>query len=72
MVSVNFKLSDIGRIEIRLDRQLTLATLLELCEKQAGIDLWGIIAIRRGQVLTKNSLVEDGDEIDIFPAISGG
>ncbi len=72
MVTVNFKLSDIGRIEIPLSRQETLATVLQQCRRQAGIELGGIIAVRYGKVITKNDLVQDGDEIDVFPAISGG
>jgi sulfur carrier protein ThiS len=42
------------------------------CRSLTGIEIGGVIAIRQGQVITKNSIVEDGDEIDIFPAISGG
>ena len=72
MVTVNFKLTDIGRIEIALVKQETLATVLQQCRRQAGIELGGIIAVRCGKVITKNDLVQDGDEIDVFPAISGG
>lgn len=72
MVTVNFKLTDIGRIEIPLGTQETLATVLQQCRRQSGIELGGIIAVRCGKVITKNDLVQDGDEIDVFPAISGG
>lgn len=72
MVTVNFKLTDIGRIEIALVKQETLATVLQQCRRQSGIELGGIIAVRCGKVITKNDLVRDGDEIDVFPAISGG
>ncbi len=72
MVTVNFKLTDIGRIEISLRRQETLATVLQQCRRQSGIDLGAIIAVRCGQVISRNDLVQDGDEIDVFPAISGG
>lgn len=72
MVTVNFKLTDIGRIEIALVKQETLATVLQQCRRQSGIELGGIIAVRCGKVITKNDLVQDGDEIDVFPAISGG
>lgn len=72
MVTVNFKLFEIGRIEVSIEKHETLATLLRHCTAQAGIELGGIIAIRKGKVLKKNDLVEDGDEIDVFPAISGG
>lgn len=42
------------------------------CAAKATIQLGGIIAIRNGSVIQKSDLVENGDEIDIFPAISGG
>lgn len=72
MVGVNFKLTDIGRIEVGLEKAETLATVLQQCTAQAGIELGGIIAIREGKVLKKTDLVENRDEIDVFPAISGG
>jgi molybdopterin converting factor small subunit len=72
MVIVNFKLTDIGRIETSLGKPETLATVLQQCRRQSGIELGGIIAVRCGQVITINDLVRDGDEIDVFPAISGG
>lgn len=72
MVGVNFKLTDIGRIVVSLEKDQTLATVLQQCTGQAGIELGGIIAIRQGKVLKESDLVEDGDEIDVFPAISGG
>lgn len=72
MVSINFKLTDIGRIEVPLEKRETLATVLQQCAAQAGRELGGIIAIRAGRVLKESDLVEDFDEIDVFPAISGG
>ena len=72
MVSVNFKLTDIGRVEVRLEKHETLGAVLQQCTVLAGIELGGIIAIRGGKVLKENDLVKDRDEIDVFPAISGG
>ena len=72
MVIVNFKLSEIGRMEVSVEKCETLATVLRQCTAQAGFELGGIIAIRQGTVLKKSDLVGDGDEIDVFPAISGG
>jgi len=72
VVSVNFKLTDIGRIEVRLEKCETLATVLQQCAAQAGVEFGGTIAIRSGRVLKEDDLVEDLDEIDVFPAISGG
>jgi sulfur carrier protein ThiS len=72
MVIINFKMTDIGRVEVAVEKQQPLATVLLQCSSLTGIEVGGVIAIRQGQVITKNSIVEDGDEIDIFPAISGG
>lgn len=72
MVSINFKLTDIGRIEVCLEKRETLVTVLQQCAAQAGVELGGTIAIRGGRVLKESDLVEDLDEIDVFPAISGG
>ena len=72
MVNINFKLTDIGRIEVRLEKRETLATVLQQGAAQAGIELGGIIAIRAGRVLKESDLVEDIDVIDVFPAISSG
>lgn len=72
MVIVNFKLTDIGRLEIDVAEPQTLAYLLQQVGRRAGLDPDSVIAICRGKVLSKDSLVENGDEIDVFPAISGG
>lgn len=72
MVDVNFKLTDFGKIEVSLEKPESLATVLQQCIAQTGIELGGIIAIREGKVLKKTDLVEDQDTIDVFPAISGG
>jgi sulfur carrier protein ThiS len=72
MVTINFKLTDIGKIEVSLEKHETLATVLQEYTAQAGFELGGIIAIREGKVLKKTDLVKDQDEIDVYPAISGG
>jgi sulfur carrier protein ThiS len=72
MVIINFKMTDIGRVEVAVEKQQPLASILLQCSKMTGIKIGGVIAVRQGQVITKSSIVEDGDEIDIFPAISGG
>jgi sulfur carrier protein ThiS len=72
MVIINFKMTDIGRVEVAVEKQQPLAAILLQCSKMTGIKIGGVIAVRQGQVITKSSIVEDGDEIDIFPAISGG
>jgi molybdopterin converting factor small subunit len=72
MVSIHFKLTDIGRLQVDIEKPEILAAVLRQCTAQKDFELGGIIAIRKGTVLKENDLVQDGDEIDIFPALSGG
>lgn len=77
MVAINFKLSDIGKIEVPLKEDETLVQVLDkavlLAEvAPANLKLNGLMVIRRGRVLRENDLLTDLDEIEIFPAISGG
>ena len=72
MVSIHFKLTDIGRLEVRIEKPETLTAVLQQCTAQVDFELGGIIAIRKGRVLKESDIVQDGDEIDIFPALSGG
>ncbi len=72
MVIVNFKLSEVGRKEIEIEGTEPLEEVLRQCGVAAGVTPGNIIVVRRGHVLRGSDLLEDGDEIDIFPAISGG
>jgi sulfur carrier protein ThiS len=72
MVIINFKLTDVGRVEVAVEKQQTLEMILLECSRLTGREPGGVIAIRQGKVITRTSIVEDGDEIDVFPAISGG
>lgn len=72
MVVVHFRLTEAGRVEIEIARPERLEDILLKCAAKAKIQLGGIIAIRNGSVIQRSDLVESGDEIDIFPAISGG
>lgn len=72
MVIINFKMTDIGRVKVAVEKQQPLSMVLLQCSNLTGTEIGDVIAIRQGQVITKNSIVEDGDVIDVFPAISGG
>lgn len=72
MVSVTFRLSEIGRIEIPQSGPENWEALVARCAARAGVELGNILAVRNGTLLMGHDLVEDGDEIDVFPAISGG
>jgi len=72
MVVINFKLTDVGRVELAIVKPEKLESVLRICAAKSGLELAGIIAIRKSRVIKGNDVVEDGDEIDVFPAISGG
>ena len=72
MVVVTFKLSEVGRVELTLNGPERWETVLKRCSATSGIDPGSVIAVRRGTVLGKDDLIKDGDNVDVFPAISGG
>jgi len=72
MVRINFKLTGKEKIEYSLVEPETLDTVLQKCATGEGLILGGYIAVRKGTVIATSALIEDRDEIDVFPAISGG
>ncbi len=72
MVRVTFKLTEVGRIEIDLPTPLLFKEVLQHCVVRTGYTPGGHIAVRKGKVVSLGDMVEEGDEIDIFPALSGG
>lgn len=72
MVKVTFKLTEVGRIELDLTTPLPFEEVLRHCVVRTGYTPGGYIAVRKGRVVGLADMIEEGDEIDIFPAISGG
>ncbi len=72
MVRVTFKLTEVGRIELDLPTPLLFKEVLRHCIARTGYIPGGYIAVRKGKVVNLGDMVEKGDEIDIFPALSGG
>ncbi len=72
MVTFNFKLTERGIVKCPISRAERLDVVLQQYTAEEGIDLGGYIAVREGKVMKGESLINDGDMIDIFPAISGG
>ena len=72
MVIINFKLTNADKVAIKINAPEKLSQLLPIAAQKAGVKLGGFIAIRNGSVITKEHLIEICDEINIFPAISGG
>lgn len=72
MVTVNFKLTDMPPVQLTLDREERFERILEHCAAKTRVEIGGVIAIRKNRVITGSDLVRDHDEIDVFPALSGG
>ena len=72
MVTFNFRLTERGKVQFPLSAPKTLDIILQQCAAEEGITLGGYIAVRKGKVITAENLIADGDDIDVFPAISGG
>lgn len=72
MVSVHFKLSEAGSVSLSLGEATTCDDVLQECAAKAGVELGGYIAIRNQKVISPSTLIHGDDEIDVFPAISGG
>jgi len=72
MVIVNFKLTEAAPVKLQLTQPELLGSVIEKSAQLAGLQLGGVIAVRKGRVVTKNDYIQNGDVIDIFPALSGG
>ena len=71
MVTLHFKLSELGTVTVEIGRPVRLA---ELLQQAAGgkTDSGSCIATRGGKVIGAETLIADGDEVTLFPALSGG
>lgn len=72
MVTLRFKLSELGTVELKIEQPVEFKTVLERCSQQTGTKLGSVIAVRSGKVLKLQDIVYTDDVVDVFPAISGG
>lgn len=72
MVTIDFKLTEAGRVEFDLPAPMPLVEVLRRCAARTDYTCGSYIAVRKGRVVTGGDMVEDQDHIDIFPALSGG
>lgn len=72
MVTVNFKLSDLGRVQLNIVAPTTFEEVLKLCALKNGSSVGSVIAVKNGKVFSLQETVKSGDVIDVYPAISGG
>jgi sulfur carrier protein ThiS len=72
MVTVTFKLSDLGTVSLEIDEPVPFSTVLHLCAQKTGAEIGGVIAVRNGRLISQKDLVHSNDQVDVFPALSGG
>jgi sulfur carrier protein ThiS len=72
MVTINFKLTDADKVILNINSPEKLNKLLQIAARKAGVELGAFIAVRNGKIITEKHWVEACDEINVFPAISGG
>lgn len=72
MVTLHFKLSTLGSVQLDIAAPTTFTEVLEQCALISGIEIGAVIAVKDGQVVGLRDTVSSGDSIDIYPALSGG
>ena len=72
MVTLFFRLTEAGKVEIEISEPQQLDVVLQKGAVQAGIEIGDYLAVRDGNVIKGDTVVSEGDLVDIFPAISGG
>jgi len=72
MVTLTFKLSEIGTVSLDVDESVPFSRVLQLCAQKTGVEIGGVIAVRNGRLISGKDLVHSGDQVDVFPALSGG
>ncbi len=74
MVTVHFKLSDLGCVQLDIAEPTTFEKVLEQCalNNASTSTVGSVIAVKNGKVFGLQETVENGDVIDVYPAISGG
>lgn len=72
MVTITFKISELGIVKVNLNRKMKLSEVLDEIHHNYDEKMGDIIAIRSNKVMRLDDIVNDDDEIVIFPALSGG
>ncbi|MCP3891642.1 MAG: MoaD/ThiS family protein [Desulfobulbaceae bacterium] len=72
MVTLNFKLSNLGSVHSDIATPASFEMVLQHCAAKNDKTFGSVIAVRDGKVVGLQDAVAEGDVIDIYPAISGG
>jgi sulfur carrier protein ThiS len=65
-------MSDLGVVELNIEESQTFENVLKICSASTGTNIDSVIAVRSGKVLNLQDIVNIGEVVDVFPAISGG
>jgi molybdopterin converting factor small subunit len=72
VVTLFFKLSPLGRVNLHLEEPDSWHNVLRRAAPDENISPDSVIAVRRGRPLRGDDKILDGDEIEVLPALSGG
>ena len=72
MVTLHFKLSSLGSVQLDIAAPVTFKEVLEECALMRGSEIGAVIAVKNGRVVGLQDRVDSGDSIDVYPALSGG
>lgn len=72
MVTLCFRLTEAGKTEVDIPEPQQLDVVVQKGAVQAGIEVGDYLAVRDGNVIKGDTLVNEDDTVEIFPAISGG
>jgi hypothetical protein len=72
VVTIRFKLSDLGTVELSITSPVKFRRILRLCSEKTGSTIGPVIAVRNEKVLGLQDNVDLDDVIDAYPALSGG
>lgn len=72
MVTIRFKLSDLGTVKVPVTIPIRFERILELCAEQTGRPIGAVLAVRNEKVINLLDKIEEDDVIDVYPALSGG
>jgi hypothetical protein len=70
MVSVNFKLSRVERVDLNIIDIATCGTILDICATKIGEEIGPFIASNNGKVATCEDYIDSNAIVYIYHAIS--
>ncbi len=72
MVTLHFKMSELGYVSVDIKQPEPLKSIVTRTAAGSDFDLGSCIVIRNGRIIDAATIITDGDEISILPALAGG